>query len=573
MKPSTVFASSIVLVAASLAAGYWWGAQRAASSSAAPADSKAGAKSERKILFYRNPMAPTDTSPVPKKAPDGMDFVPVYADDAGDVGADKSEKKILYYRNPMGLPDTSPVPKKDPMGMDYIPVYADENEAATPGAPTVKISLDKVQKLGVKTEAAATRDIARTVRAVATVQPNERLLHTVSTKFDGWIQKLNVNTTGQAVRRGEPLMDVYSPDLITAQQEYVIAKRGVAMVAGASPEVRSEMQRLVESALQRMRNWDISDTELQHLEKDGKGRQYLTLRSPVNGVVLDKPAIQGKRFMAGEPLYQIADLSSVWLLAELFEQDLAQVRVGQSAQIRVDAYPDKVFTGKVTFVYPTLTTETRTAKVRIELANPQGLLKPSMYAHAEFASSRGKGQVLAVPESAVLDTGTRQLVLIDRGQGRFEPRTLKLGMHGDGYVEVLEGLKAGEQVVVSANFLIDAESNLKAALSGFGKDAQASAAQSEAAQKPGAGPTHHGEGKVEAVDAARSSVTLAHGAIASLKWPAMTMDFKVKDAALLRGLKPGQSVGFDLKEVGEGEWVVVGIEPAAGAAASAHQGH
>jgi membrane fusion protein, copper/silver efflux system len=467
MKTSVLIASSVLLVAASLAAGYWWGMNRPTAEAPRTAEGKAGANSERKVLYYRNPMAPADTSPVPKKASDGMDFVAVYADAAPQAQTDKPKSKILFYRNPMGLPDTSPVPKKDPMGMDYVAVYVDEEPASA--TPLVKLSPDKVQKLGVKTEAVALRDLRSTVRTVATVQANERLLHTVTSKFDGWIQRLYVNATGQAVRKGEALMDVYSPDLITAQQEYLIARRGVQSLAGGSTEVQASMQRLADSALQRLRNWDISETELQRLTQDGKTSQYLTLRSPANGVVLEKPAIQGKRFMAGEVLYQVADLSQVWLLAEVFEQDLGQVRIGQSANIRVDAYPDKAFAGKVTFIYPTVTAESRTAKVRIELANPQALLKPSMFARAEFMSSRGQGQALAVPDSAVLDTGTRQLVLVQRGEGRFEPRPVKLGARGDGYIEILEGVKAGENVVVSANFLIDAESNLKAAFSGFGQ--------------------------------------------------------------------------------------------------------
>jgi Cu(I)/Ag(I) efflux system membrane fusion protein len=469
MKIGVLIASSVLLVAASLAAGYWWGASRPAAEASRAAAGKAGAKSERKVLYYRNPMAPADTSPLPKKASDGVDFVPVYADAAPEVQTGKPKGRILSYRNPMGLPDSSPVPKKDPMGMDYIPVYADEEPES--GTPLVKLSLDKVQKLGVKTEAVALRDLKNTIRAVATVQANERLLHTVTTKFDGWIQRLYVNTTGQTVKKGEALMDVYSPELITAQQEYLIARKGVQTLAGGSAEVQASMQRLEDSALQRLRNWDISETELQHLTQDGKTTQYLTLRSPANGVVLEKPAVQGKRFMAGEVLYQVADLSQVWLLAEVFEQDLGQVRIGQSANIRVDAYPEKVFAGKVTFIYPTVTAESRTAKVRIELANRQALLKPSMYARAEFMASRGKGQALTVPDSAVLDTGTRQLVLVQRGEGKFEPRPVKLGARGDGYIEVLEGVKAGENVVVSANFLIDAESNLKAAFSGFGQSA------------------------------------------------------------------------------------------------------
>jgi Cu(I)/Ag(I) efflux system membrane fusion protein len=277
----------------------------------------------------------------------------------------------------------------------------------------------------------------------------------------------------------------------------------------------------------------------------------------------------------------------------VFEQDLGGVRVGQPANIRVDAYPEKVFAGKVTFIYPTVSAESRTARVRIELANAQALLKPAMYARAEFASARGKGQALTVPDSAVLDSGTRQLVLVQRGEGKFEPRSVKLGAHGDGYVEVLEGVKAGEQVVVSANFLIDAESNLKAAFSGFGQGAdavkpqeraEAKLAPAAAAVAPAAGSvplTHRGAGTVDAVDLAQASVTLAHGPIASLKWPAMTMDFKVKDAALLRSLKPGQKIDFETVAGVPGEYLIVSARPSAAAkpaiaakpAADAHKGH
>ena len=422
------------LIAAALGAGYWWGAKKVSSTAAMSA-----------------------------------------------VGAAKSERKVLYYRNPMGLPDTSPVPKKSPDSMDYVPVY--EGEEPATGVPLVKISADKVQKLGVRTEPAALRDLIRTVRAVGIVQANERGLYTVAPKFEGWIQKLYVNTTGQAVRKGQPLMDIYSPDLITAQQEYFIAMKGIQAIKDGSPEVQASMNRLMESALQRMRNWDISEIELKQLQNEGKTRQYLTLRSQANGVVLEKPSIEGKRFMAGEMLYQIADLSSVWLLAEVFEQEIGLVRQGQAVRIRVDAYPDKTFTGTVTFIYPTVTPETRTAKVRIELANAGGLLKPAMFARVEMASTRTKGRTVAVPDSAVLDTGARQLVLVQREEGKFEPRTVKVGMRADGYIEVLEGIKAGENVVVSANFLIDAESNLKAVIGGM--SGMAMGAAKPAASKDG----------------------------------------------------------------------------------------
>ena len=527
----------VALVAATLAAGYWWGSRK----------DEGGRKK---------------------------------AETAGAINAGsakKFESRILYYRNPMGLPDTSPVPKKDQMGMDYIPVYEGGEPKAT--GNVVKINPDKVQKLGVRTETVELRELTRTVQAVATIQASERQLHTVSPRFEGWIQKLYVNTTGQLVRRGEPLLEVYSPDLVTAQQEYLIAWKGVQSVKGASPEVEAGMRTLVDSALQRLRNWDISEAELQRLQQEGKARQSLTLRAQAGGVVLERRAVAGMRFMPGEMLYQIADLSSVWVLADVFEQDLGLVRLGQSVRIKFDAYPDKTFTGKVTFMYPTVMPETRTAKVRIELPNPAGLLRPAMFARVEIASSRGRGKVLAVPDSAVLDTGTRQLVLVQRGEGAFEPRPLKLGMRTDGYIEVLDGIKAGESVVVSANFLIDAESNLKAALSGFGHSANGSKPDEKEQAKPGASvaaptlATHRGEGSIAAVDPARSTVTLAHGPIASLKWPAMTMDFRVKDPALLRTLKPGQKIAFDVIEESAGEYVIVRVQPAgASPAANGHGG-
>ncbi|MEK6735622.1 MAG: efflux RND transporter periplasmic adaptor subunit, partial [Pseudomonadota bacterium] len=230
------------------------------------------------------------------------------------IGATTSEtastgKKILYYRNPMGLPDTSPVPKRDAMGMDYLPVY--EGEESPSDQVIVKISTEKIQKLGVRTETATLRELTRTIRAVATIQADERKLYTLVTKFEGWVQRLYINTTGQVVKKGDALMDVYSPDLITAQQEYLIAVRGLQSTADSDSDVRASMQRLVTSALQKLRNWDIAETELQRLQQTGEVRQYMTLRSKADGVVLEKKAVMGQRFMPGEVLYQIADLSSV----------------------------------------------------------------------------------------------------------------------------------------------------------------------------------------------------------------------------------------------------------------------
>jgi Cu(I)/Ag(I) efflux system membrane fusion protein len=433
------------------------------------------AAAERQPLYYQDPSGRPDYSPTPKKNTEGHDYVPVY-DEPGAAPASTpappapaaaagGDHKILYYRNPMGLPDTSPVPKKDSMGMDYIPVYADEGSGAVPG--TVTISPERIQMLGVRTEPASLRPMAHTVRAVGTVAADERRIGVVNPKFEGWIEQLHVNTTGETVRRGEALLEVYSPDLVLAQREYLVARAAAADMAHADAMARDNANAIAAAALSRLKNWDISADQLARLQRSGVAKRTLTLNAPIGGIVMEKPALQGLHFGAGDMLYRIVDLSTVWLMADVFEQDLAQIRPGQSATITVQAYPGRVFEGRVAFVYPTLNAQTRTAKVRIEVRNPDLLLKTDMYATVEIAAPIETATVLAVPDSAVLDTGTRQTVLVDRGEGRFEPRAVKLGVRTDGYVAVLAGLRAGEKVVTGANFLIDAESNLRAALQAF----------------------------------------------------------------------------------------------------------
>jgi Cu(I)/Ag(I) efflux system membrane fusion protein len=386
------------------------------------------------------------------------DDAPVARNDAGG-----QPRRILYYRNPMGLDDTSPVPKKDAMGMDYVPVYADD---ALEG-PQVKINLNRLQTLGVQSETAASRTMSHAIRAVGTVTASERGLYTVSPRFEGWITTLFVNTTGATVRRGQPLLAVYSPELVTAQEEYRIAVEALKAMGDASPEARAGMQVLADGGLQRLRNWGIADADLADLKAGKEARQSLPVRAHTDGVVIEMTARAGMRFMPGETLFQIADLSNVWIVARVFEQDLGYVRPGQKAAVSVTAYPGRTFTGQVTFVYPTVEPETRTARIRIELSNDAGLLKPDLYGTVEIQAGESVAAV-AIPESAVLDSGTRQVVLIDLGGGTFEPREVELGARGDGYVEVVEGLAAGQRVVVNGNFLIDAESNLEAALESLG---------------------------------------------------------------------------------------------------------
>jgi Cu(I)/Ag(I) efflux system membrane fusion protein len=411
-----------------LAAGYWWGS----SSVSAP----------------------------------HRDAAPALAGGTSDAGAEEgaeSPRRILYYRNPMGLADTSPVPKKDSMGMDYIPVY----EGDEPDGPQVKISLGKLQKLGVRAEIAASRQMHRTIRAVGTVIPSERTLHVVSPRFEGWVTRLYVNTTGATVKRGQPLLEVYSPDLVSAQEEYRAAWQSLQAMGRAGDDSRANMQALVDGSLQRLRNWEIADAELDSLRAGGPVRTSMVLRSRVDGIVMKRMAVDGMRFMPGEALFEIADLSHVWLMASVFEQDLGLVRTGQAATASFTAYPGRTFDGELTFVYPTVEAATRTGQVRIELPNSTGLLKPDLYGTVNIDAGIANAAV-AIPESAVLDSGTRQAVLIELGGGVFEPREITLGLRGDGYVEVLAGVENGERVVVNGNFLIDAESNFKAALGALG---------------------------------------------------------------------------------------------------------
>ncbi|MBI5107266.1 MAG: efflux RND transporter periplasmic adaptor subunit [Rhodocyclales bacterium] len=515
----------VVALIVALGAGYWAGAKRTAGGGGA-------------------------TAPAATPAP------------AAEASAQKP-RKLLYYRNPMGLADTSPAPKKDSMGMDYIAVYEGEDEPSAAGE--IKISTEKVQKLGVKTELATVRELARQVTAAGRVEIDERRVHTVSAKFEGWIDRLHVNATGQPVAKGQPLFEVYSPELVSAQREFVVASKGVAALKDASAEMQSGMKQLADAGLTRLRNWDISEEQIKALAAGGEPKRTLSFRAPAGGVVIEKKAVAGMRFMSGEMLYQIADISAVWVLADVFERDIGAVKVGAGVTVKINAYPDKSFAGKLAYIYPTLKAETRTVPVRIELANPGGLLKPGMYANVDLAVG-GAQKVLTVPTSAVIDSGTRQVVLLQKAAGRFEPRAVKLGQRSDDYVEVREGIAEGDTVVVAANFLIDAESNLKAALSGL---TAAPAASPDKAGKPSV--SHQAVGTLDAIDAKNGSVTVTHAPVASLNWPAMTMDFILANPGLVEKHKPGAPIAIEFVERGPGEWVITKMD--AKGAASAHKGH
>jgi RND family efflux transporter MFP subunit len=497
-------------------------------------------------------------------------------------------RKLLFYRNPMGLADTSPTPKKDPMGMDYIPVYEGEDESAPGtegGSPNqVRISTEKIQKLGVRTEAAAMRSLGKTVRAAGRIEPDERRVFAVTAKFEGYVERLHVNATGQPVSKGQPLFEAYSPELVSAQREYAIAMQGLESMKDAGNEAQAGMRQLADSSLARLRNWDLSPSQVSELMKSGQPQRTISFPSPVSGIVSEKKALQGMRFMPGEMLYQVTDLSSVWVIADLSEQDIGLVRSGAKARVTTTAYPNEAFEGRITYIYPTLKAETRSIPVRVEMANPGGKLKPAMFAQVEL-SVGGKTAVLTVPDSALIDSGTRRIVLVQVQEGRFEPREVETGARSESYVEIRKGISDGEQVVVAANFLIDAESNLRAAVGGLGGHAgHGSPAKGADAAASGASPTgtaaspapapaavgHKAEGTVDSVDLKAGTLMLKHGPVPALKWPAMTMEFKAANASLLGALKPGQPVRFEFVERQPGEYVVTSITAAR---ATSHSGH
>ena len=369
----------------------------------------------------------------------------------------EGERKVLYYRNPMGLPDVSPVPKKDSMGMDYIPVYADEASGPT---GTVRVALDKVQRAGVRTEPASRRRLIGTVRAAGTIVSDESRLSAVTVKFAGFVEKLFVATTGSEVRAGQPLMRVWieSPEILQKVSDYLIARRRAVGRDGG-----------MEQAERNLRLFGIPDQAIEELRRTGEPIRSVVLTAPMKGTVMAKPAVVGMRFEVGETLFKIADHSRVWAIAQVAERDLELIRVGRKARVALRAFPQTPLEGSVAFVYPELDLATRTASLRIELPNPDGRLHIGLYADVSIETGAEETPVIAIPESAIIDNGTRRIAFVAKEEGLFEPRDLMLGRRGTGFVEVRKGVAEGERVVVSGNFLIDAESNLRAALAAFGE--------------------------------------------------------------------------------------------------------
>jgi Cu(I)/Ag(I) efflux system membrane fusion protein len=331
-------------------------------------------------------------------------------------------------------------------------------------APTIEIPVDQQQMIGVRTFETAIRPLQHVIRTVGRIEYDEKRLSTVNTKIEGWIERLYVDYTGKYVRKGEPLADIYSPEMVATQQELLNALKW----AGQKTDVQSgdmhkilarDVELILDAARQRLRLWDISEKQIRKIEESGKPIRTLTIYSPVNGYVVQKMALQGMKVMPGEKLFDLADLSQVWIIADIYEYELPFIKIGQTAKIGMSYFPGKEFSSKIDYIYPTLSAETRTVKIRFTIPNPGGQLKPQMFTNVEVKVDLGKK--LAIPDDAVIDTGVRQIVYVDQGDGYFEPREVKLGLRAEGFREVLAGLKAGEKVASSATFLIDSEAQLK----------------------------------------------------------------------------------------------------------------
>jgi len=378
----------------------------------------------------------------------------------------KQAEKKTRYQCPMHPNYTSDKPGECPIcGMTLVPIEEEKQEEMEMAMPegTVRINPEKQQLIGITFGRVEFKNLEKKVTTVAKMTYDETKITDINTKFPGWIEKLYVDFTGKLVKRGQPLFSIYSPELVSAQEEYLLALKAKVYFEGKPySDVTGSTDTLLEAAKRRLLYWDMTQDQIKELEKSKKPQKTTVFSAPFTGFVVEKNALQGKFVMAGEKLYQLADISFIWVLADIYEYDLASVSTGQEVSMEFSSLPGEQFVGKITYVYPYLEEETRTTKVRIVLPNKDFRFKPEMYGNISIKLNLGRK--LTLPESAVLDSGKRKLVFVDRGEGYFEPREVKLGIKTDDGFEVLEGLKEGERVVTSANFLIDSESKLKSAI-------------------------------------------------------------------------------------------------------------
>lgn len=418
---------------------------------------------------YRCPMHPTVVQDHPGECPIcGMQLMPVPGRSDAGIAAPPARGKIAFYRSPMDPKQTSPVPRKDEMGMDYLPVYEGElsgGPAPLEGLATVSIDPARQQLIGLRTAEVKRENIAGSWRTVGRVQVDPTGVRKINVKVEGYVEKVYVDFVGKSVRRGEALFSLYSPELLAAQNEYLLALRTRnALASGGALAANGDA--LVASARHKLELWDVPRSEIARLERTGQPSRRLTFVSPISGVVTSKNLVEGSRLAAGDTPYEVSDLSAVWVMADAYEADQPKVQVGMAAMLTLQAYPNRVFRGDVAFIDPLLDPKTRTAKVHLHFPNPTGELKPEMFGEVVL---EGQSRVaLTIPADSVIHTGTKDVVFVDLGEGKFQPREVQLGAKAADQVEVVKGLERGERVVTRANFLIDSESRLRASLAAMG---------------------------------------------------------------------------------------------------------
>ncbi len=415
------------------------------------------AESKAEPLYYRNPMNPSVTSPVPAQDSMGMDYIPVYAEEEKTA----SEREILYYRNPMNPSVTSPTPMKDSMGMDYVPVYAEGESSDVVG--TVKIDPVVVQNIGVRTAIASSEPISRTIRTVGRVEFNEERMARLHPKVQGWIEELYVDKTGETVAADDILLSIYSPQLVSTQQEYLLALNNLSAL-GESPieEIREGAQQLVKSSRERLQFLDVPEHQIRELEQSREIKKSIHIHSPVDGTVLRIGVRQGQHVTPQNELYMLADLRQVWVLADIYENEIPWVSVGDEVEMTLTSVPGRTFRGEVSYIYPYSEAKTRTTKVRLVFDNPDLLLRPDMFSEVKILSDTRKSSVV-VPSEAVVRSGGHPQIFVVREAGKFEPRLVTLGVESEGRIEIIGGVNSGEEVVTSAQFLVDSESKLREA--------------------------------------------------------------------------------------------------------------
>jgi Cu(I)/Ag(I) efflux system membrane fusion protein len=372
-------------------------------------------------------------------------------------------RKLLFYRSPMDPKQTSPIARKDEMGMDYLPVYEDElaGSSSVPGLATVEIDPARQQLIGLKTDEVTEGPVGGAWRTVGRVAIDETRVRHINLKVPGFVERIYVDFVGKKVKKGDPLFSIYSPELFSAQQEYLLALKTKNALSSAGA-VAQDADSLVTAARRKLALWDVPDAEIERVASTGLPEKTLLLNSPVAGVVTKKDVVEGMKLDAGAMPYEIVDLSSVWVLADVYESEIRFIRENMAATLKLNAFPNREWKGKVVFIDPLLDAQTRTVKVRLTFPNATGELRPEMFGDVMLLGASHQG--LRVPPDAVIDSGTEKLVFVALGEGKFQPRRVKLGDSDRSYVEVLSGLRLGERVVTRANFLIDSESRLRASL-------------------------------------------------------------------------------------------------------------